>query len=133
PLHPAVAPPHPPTASPPHPPPIPNVHGIHRWRTTRRSSPYPPVQRQRRPKHPLRSAREHAAARERNQVCSPPPLLLAVFLSHPPSPRSFPGGGIDPHDTSPAAAARRETAEELGLPTAGIEVLGRLAPAEHSQ
>jgi coenzyme A diphosphatase NUDT7 len=38
----------------------------------------------------------------------------------------FPGGRIEKSDASPWAAARRETSEELGLPTEQIEYLGEL-------
>jgi len=38
----------------------------------------------------------------------------------------FPGGRIEPTDSSPWAAARRETSEELGLPLEQIECFGEL-------
>ncbi|MBM3583248.1 MAG: CoA pyrophosphatase [Alphaproteobacteria bacterium] len=41
---------------------------------------------------------------------------------------SFPGGRIEPHDADEAAAALRETAEEIGLPPEHVEILGSLAP-----
>lgn len=40
---------------------------------------------------------------------------------------SFPGGRIDPTDTGPEAAALREAWEEVALPPASVEVIGRLA------
>jgi 8-oxo-dGTP pyrophosphatase MutT (NUDIX family) len=39
---------------------------------------------------------------------------------------AFPGGTIDPTDSSPEAAALRETFEEIGLDEEHIEVIGRM-------
>jgi 8-oxo-dGTP pyrophosphatase MutT (NUDIX family) len=41
---------------------------------------------------------------------------------------SFPGGRIDPHDYSAAEAALRETREEVGIATDGIDLHGPLDP-----
>jgi 8-oxo-dGTP pyrophosphatase MutT (NUDIX family) len=43
---------------------------------------------------------------------------------------SFPGGRVEPGDETIAAAALRETAEEVGLPPERVSVLGRLAEYE---
>jgi len=39
---------------------------------------------------------------------------------------AFPGGKMDPHDATPAAAAMREAAEEIGLARSAIEPIGYL-------
>ena len=39
---------------------------------------------------------------------------------------SFPGGRVEPHDTSAEATALRETAEEIGLDARHVEIIGRL-------
>jgi 8-oxo-dGTP pyrophosphatase MutT (NUDIX family) len=43
---------------------------------------------------------------------------------------SFPGGRVEPDDSTPAAAALREAMEEVGLPPARVSVLGHLAEYE---
>lgn len=59
-----------------------------------------------------------------------PDLLFIERARHPGDPWSghmaFPGGRVDPSDASPREAAERETLEEVGIPLARAELLGRL-------
>jgi 8-oxo-dGTP pyrophosphatase MutT (NUDIX family) len=50
----------------------------------------------------------------------------AAHLKHHPGQISFPGGAVEPADDSLAAAAVRETHEEVGIPAERIEVIGYL-------
>jgi 8-oxo-dGTP pyrophosphatase MutT (NUDIX family) len=43
---------------------------------------------------------------------------------------SFPGGRLDPCDSTPADCALRESREEIGLPSSRVEILGELHPYE---
>jgi 8-oxo-dGTP pyrophosphatase MutT (NUDIX family) len=53
-------------------------------------------------------------------------LTLRTELPSHPGQIAFPGGKIDPHDATPAAAALREAEEEIGLSHTLIEPIGYL-------
>jgi 8-oxo-dGTP pyrophosphatase MutT (NUDIX family) len=52
--------------------------------------------------------------------------VRAKNLTYQPGEICFPGGQIEIEDSSPVAAAVRETSEELGIATTDIEILGPL-------
>lgn len=54
----------------------------------------------------------------------------ASHLKHHPGQIAFPGGKVDDTDSGPEGAALREAQEEVGLPPATVEVIGRLPPHE---
>ncbi len=49
-------------------------------------------------------------------------LRRSAGLRHHPGQIGFPGGGLEPGDTGPAAAAVREAVEETGVDPSGIEL-----------
>lgn len=54
----------------------------------------------------------------------------ASHLKHHPGQIAFPGGKVEAGDAGPEAAALRETHEEIGLPPASVQILGRLPAHE---
>ncbi len=54
----------------------------------------------------------------------------ASHLKHHPGQIAFPGGKVDADDAGAEAAALREAYEEIGLPGASVEILGRLPSHE---
>ena len=66
-----------------------------------------------------------------NDAAGRPALLFevrAISLKRQPGEICFPGGRIETSDENPAAAAVRETSEELGIGQRCISVLGQLKP-----
>ena len=64
---------------------------------------------------------------------SPQGVLLtkrASHLKHHPGQIAFPGGKLDPTDASLEDCALREAREEVGLPPASVQILGRLPQHE---
>ncbi|MEB2344732.1 MAG: CoA pyrophosphatase [Deltaproteobacteria bacterium] len=86
-------------------------------------------------------ARAHAAVavvlREAADAARSPELLLIERSRHEGDPWSghmaFPGGRVEPGDPDSRATAERETFEEVGLPLAGADLLGRLDDVEGRQ
>lgn len=77
----------------------------------------------------LDDVRAHAASGATHVPADLDVLLQrrSADLAHHPGQVAFPGGGIDPDDDGPTAAALREAVEETGLDAAGVDVLGTLA------
>ena len=56
--------------------------------------------------------------------------MRSARLKHHPGQIAFPGGRIDDTDADAAAAALRESHEEIGLDPGNVEILGRLSAHE---
>lgn len=80
--------------------------------------------------------REHRAAAvlvpifERDDALHTLFIVRQAHLASHPGQIAFPGGGIDPEDASPEAAALREMQEELGVAPEQVTVLGALDEIE---
>lgn len=57
-----------------------------------------------------------------------PCTLRPINLGHHGGEISLPGGGAEPLDANLTETALRETEEELGIPTSGVTILGKLTP-----
>ena len=83
----------------------------------------------------IRPTAKHAAvAAVLHETTSGTEVLFIERAEHPGDPWSghmaFPGGRVDPGDTTPQHAAERETREEVGIELASAERLGRLDDVE---
>jgi len=79
-----------------------------------------------RPDGPLRAAAVLVGLIERPEGLSVLLTRRTDTLEHHPGQISFPGGHIEADDADAAAAALRETEEEIGLSASHIDVVGRL-------
>jgi len=93
---------------------------LERFRGDFQSDPSLPI------KDTLRPAAVLVPLVDRNEGMSVLLTLRDSKLPHHAGQISFPGGRIEAHDATAAETALRETEEEIGLPRAQVELIGRL-------